>query len=266
MVAAALLATFIVLPTWSNFDRTFKVRRPAVVLQTARWLRLNQIWKMFAPAPLKTDFWWVVEARRKDGERVDLMRGGAPLTFGKPPYASQMYLTGKHRRLWMSLKCKSKPLRCKRLLDRMCRDHNAGKAKDDATRVVKTTLWKMNERTPKKLHVKPKVKKRREFHRTCPGSRGSPRARGAKKRGKRGKKAKLRRGKKKLKSAGKPRGKSGGLSPPPRPKRGEGTLGLGGAARPWLRPASLKAPRVSPPKPRPPGGSAPADPPPAASP
>jgi hypothetical protein len=177
-----------------------------------------------------------------------------------------MYLTGKHRRLWMSLKCKSKPLRCKRLLDRMCRDHNAGKAKDDASRVTKITLWKMNERTPKKLQVKPKVKKRREFRRTCPGSRGSPRARGAKKRGKGGKKAKLRRGKKKPKSAGTPRGKSGGLAPPPRKKPGDGILGLGGAARPWLRPASVKAPRVSPPKLRPPGGSAPVDPPPAASP
>lgn len=179
LLAAALIITFFALPAWPNFEKTYKWHRPGKVTRVARFMRLNQIWKMFAPAPLKTDFWWIVEARTKGGKKVDLMRDGARMSWKKPPYASQMYVTGKHRRLWMSLKCDKKPLRCKRVLDRMCRDHNAGLAPDDPKRVTRTILWKMTERTPKNLENKPKVKKHREFRRQCPSAR-SKRAKSSK--------------------------------------------------------------------------------------
>lgn len=193
LIGVALLATFFVLPAWANFAKTYKWTRPPQVTKAARFMRLNQIWKMFAPTPLRTDFWWVVEARTKDGKKLDLMRDGERLTWKKPRYSSQMYITGKHRRLWMSLKCDKKPLRCKRVLDRMCRDHNEALQDGDPNKVVRTILWKMKERTPKNLRkVKNlKVKKVRAFRRQCPGYRkagkGKKKGKGKRKRKKKGK-------------------------------------------------------------------------------
>jgi hypothetical protein len=171
LVSVGLIAALFVFPGWSNAEKLWGWKRPYRVSRYARWIRLNQIWKMFAPAPLRTDFWWVVETRTKGGKRIDLMRDGDKLTWDKPEYTSHMYITGKHRRLWMSLKCDKRPLSCKRILDRMCLDHNEGLAADDPNRAVRITLWKMKERTPKNLKMKPKVKKKREFRRRCPSSR-----------------------------------------------------------------------------------------------
>ncbi len=210
-VAAFVLVVFFALPAWANFDYTWGWKRPARVTQAARFLRLNQIWRMFAPAPLKGDFWWIVEAKTTDGRVLDLMREGQERTWKKPTYASQMYLTGKHRRLWMSLKCKKKPLRCKRILDRMCRDHNAQLAPDDPGRVVNTTLWKMKERTPQDLRKRPKVKPHKEFRRRCPSARALLKSKRSK-RSKRSRRSKRPKDSKRLDPSGGP-----GPHPAPRP-------------------------------------------------
>lgn len=50
-----------------------------------RVLRLDQLWNMFAPAPLKEDGWWVFPARLADGREIDLLHPGrAAPDYGKP--------------------------------------------------------------------------------------------------------------------------------------------------------------------------------------
>lgn len=50
-----------------------------------RVLRIDQLWNMFAPYPLKEDGWWVFPARLADGSEIDLLHPerGAP-DYGKP--------------------------------------------------------------------------------------------------------------------------------------------------------------------------------------
>ena len=47
-------------------------------------LRLDQVWSMFAPFPLKEDGWFVMPARLNDGQKVNLIADGAPMDWNKP--------------------------------------------------------------------------------------------------------------------------------------------------------------------------------------
>jgi predicted DCC family thiol-disulfide oxidoreductase YuxK len=69
--------------------------------QEARWygiaLRVDQIWDMFSPGPLRDDGWYVIDARLKNGTHIDLMRNGAPVSFDRPS-ADQVYAQYKNER------------------------------------------------------------------------------------------------------------------------------------------------------------------------
>lgn len=54
-------------------------------------LRIDQLWNMFAPYPLKDDGWMVVEGKLADGETVNVMRPDAAVDFGKPYQLSQTH-------------------------------------------------------------------------------------------------------------------------------------------------------------------------------
>jgi hypothetical protein len=62
-------------------------------------LRLDQSWNVFAPAPGGTSFWWVLEAEREDGSRVDLLTGRAP-DFEPPADLQERFSTNYHQRFW----------------------------------------------------------------------------------------------------------------------------------------------------------------------
>ena len=66
-----------------------------------RALHLEQRWDLFAPAPMRDDGWIVIPARLRDGREVDLLRGGAPLSW-QPP-ARRTYRNQRWRRYLMSL-------------------------------------------------------------------------------------------------------------------------------------------------------------------
>lgn len=67
------------------------------------FFRLDQRWDMFSPAPLKDDGWYVVDARLRDGSRVDLFRGGAPVAWKKPEWAYRLYPNERWRKYFMNL-------------------------------------------------------------------------------------------------------------------------------------------------------------------
>lgn len=57
-----------------------------------RLLRIDQLWNMFAPFPLKDDGWMIVDATLADGRNIDLLHPdrGAP-DFSKPRHLSQTH-------------------------------------------------------------------------------------------------------------------------------------------------------------------------------
>ena len=47
-------------------------------------LRLDQVWAMFAPFPLKEDGWMLLTAKLANGQKVDLITGGQPVVWSEP--------------------------------------------------------------------------------------------------------------------------------------------------------------------------------------
>ncbi|HXG05096.1 MAG TPA: hypothetical protein VNO23_16995, partial [Candidatus Binatia bacterium] len=96
-------------------------------------LGLDQTWSMFAPHPLKNDGWYVLPARLRSGEVVDLMRGGRPVTWEKPQPASADYPNARWRRLMMALA--DHPEYAPAYADYVCRrwnrTHEAGRAVEE---------------------------------------------------------------------------------------------------------------------------------------
>lgn len=68
-----------------------------------RMLRLDQKWSMFAPRPLTGDGWYVIEADRMDGRKIDLFRGGAPVNWDKPRRVAPMYVNARWRKYMMNI-------------------------------------------------------------------------------------------------------------------------------------------------------------------
>jgi hypothetical protein len=66
-------------------------------------LRLDQLWDMFAPYPLKEDGWFVIPGRLRDGTIVDLYSGTSPISWKKPPLLSAMYSNDRWRSYMMNL-------------------------------------------------------------------------------------------------------------------------------------------------------------------
>ena len=56
-----------------------------------RLLRIEQLWNMFAPYPLKDDGWMVIDGRLEDGRAVNVLRPEQPVSFDKPDRLSQTH-------------------------------------------------------------------------------------------------------------------------------------------------------------------------------
>lgn len=66
-------------------------------------LGLDQRWSMFAPYPLLRDGWFVAAGETGGGQRRDLLRSGAPLSWTKPERVSALYPTQRWRKYMMNL-------------------------------------------------------------------------------------------------------------------------------------------------------------------
>ena len=75
----------------------------------ARWnligdtLRLDQVWAMFAPYPLKEDGWMMLPAKLADGRKVDLMSGGQPVVWSEPPNLARTFRDSQWQKYLLNL-------------------------------------------------------------------------------------------------------------------------------------------------------------------
>ncbi|MGH8447382.1 MAG: HTTM domain-containing protein [Solimonas sp.] len=117
-----------------------------------RILRIDQMWNMFAPFPLKEDGWWVFPARLADGTEIDLLHPdrGVP-DYGKP----ENYATEQENIRWLTYRGRlwEKAYSGHRLWygKYLCRQWNDGKEmtlEGRARRLMTFKMIYMLERTP----------------------------------------------------------------------------------------------------------------------
>lgn len=88
--AVAIALVFVMLWNFGTVGIT-----PAVVVNAVKpplmMLRLDQFWDMFAPRPMTDDGWYVIPGMLENGEQVDLVRPGQPLSYEMPERVSGEY-------------------------------------------------------------------------------------------------------------------------------------------------------------------------------
>ena len=113
-----------------------------------RMIRIDQLWNMFAPYPLKDDGWFVIPARLADGSEIDLLHPdrGAP-DFSKPYQYSQTHRNIRWHsylgRLWESAYAQHRLYYGKYL----CSDWNSSHGDQPEKRLMTFKLIYMLERT-----------------------------------------------------------------------------------------------------------------------
>ncbi|MCW3053883.1 MAG: hypothetical protein JWN14_3053 [Chthonomonadales bacterium] len=65
--------------------------------------RMDQSWELFAPDPMKSEGWLVVEAELQDGEKVDLKNPNTTLSYAPPPLISTTYYNERWRKYLMNI-------------------------------------------------------------------------------------------------------------------------------------------------------------------
>jgi predicted DCC family thiol-disulfide oxidoreductase YuxK len=84
-VTNTIVTFFLLYVIWWNIGTVDRSKFPPVEY---RWVgvlfRVDQIWDMFTPGPLRDDGWYVVDATLKNGQHIDLMRQGAPVSYARP--------------------------------------------------------------------------------------------------------------------------------------------------------------------------------------
>ncbi len=107
---------------------------------------LEQRWGMFAPGPSHRDGWLVLEAVLASGDRVDLIRDGAPVSFEKPPLVIDLYPSRRWGKMsgWVIGDSRERWLVLRRDLVRwFAQRWNAAHGADAA--VASAELWLMEE-------------------------------------------------------------------------------------------------------------------------
>ncbi|MEW6279753.1 MAG: HTTM domain-containing protein [Candidatus Eremiobacterota bacterium] len=101
-MALALLTVYVIVWNIGTMANA-RLRVPRSVRCVGIFLHLDQAWNMFAPYPLTEDGWYVIEAHLRNGEKVDLFRGGEKVTWDKPEWVSATYPNERWRKYMMNL-------------------------------------------------------------------------------------------------------------------------------------------------------------------
>lgn len=127
--ASIVVGLFMILVLFKNVSTIPSVRYevPDVLVSVSAGLRLDQIWAMFAPSPIKVDGWYVIRGQLRDGTVVDVYnRAEGEPSWGKPTYIAQTYSDYRWRKYLSRMRKK----RNERLLLHygryLCRSWNKG--------------------------------------------------------------------------------------------------------------------------------------------
>ncbi len=97
-----LAAIFLVYVLLWNIRTVAPAPLATVFPEEANWLgqltRVDQLWDMFAPSPLREGGWFVMPAQLRNGKEVDIFRRGAAVTWSKPSHVADDYKNDRWRK------------------------------------------------------------------------------------------------------------------------------------------------------------------------
>ncbi len=109
------------------------------------FLKIRQKWDMFSPAPPRVDGWFVLRGVQFNGGEIDLLAGGAPLTWEKPALVVAQFPNRRWGKYFNNIRtARHRALRGP-AVDYLVRKWNAGV--DVGWQVREVELWYMLERT-----------------------------------------------------------------------------------------------------------------------
>lgn len=101
---ASLFAVFFLICVFSWNLRTINVLSlPSQAYAINSFLRLDQLWNMFAPFPLKNDGWFVIPAKLRNGKEVDLLNDGKAVCWEHPEFCGKSFKNDRWRSFMMHL-------------------------------------------------------------------------------------------------------------------------------------------------------------------
>jgi hypothetical protein len=139
-VEDAIATFFLLFMLWWNIGATnsdYEMSGGLKTIGTA--VRIDQVWNMFAPFPMKDDGWFIIPGRLANGKEVDLFNDGEAVSYDKPKYVSKTFEDSRWRKYMMNLWTvthQDKRLFFGRYL---CRQWNwYGEGREDATYLLQT--------------------------------------------------------------------------------------------------------------------------------
>lgn len=134
--------------------------QPPQFKQPLLLLRIDQLWNMFAPLPMRDDGWYVIRGELVDGSVVDVYRGtaGEP-AFTKPEHVADMYPYWRWRKYLMNLSRKSGFVAHRRNYGQyLCRRWNERRGVTPEQQLKTFVIYFMREYTPDTLQPGPAEK------------------------------------------------------------------------------------------------------------
>ena len=147
-IRVLLSALIIYIIMWNirsiNYDMGKKFL-PREANAPALMLRIRQKWSMFSPGPPRKDGWYVMRGLQFNGNEIDLMTDGAPLTWEKPELVIDQFPHHHWRKYYSNLrKPRLRHLR-RPLGDYLIRQWN--ESVDVGFQLREAELWYVMERT-----------------------------------------------------------------------------------------------------------------------
>lgn len=89
--------------TLFKYPEELKETLPRPLRAGLELIRFDSYWSMFAPNPMTIDGWYVFEANTEEGEHINLLDAGSPLTWEKPHSVSKTFPSDRWREHLMTL-------------------------------------------------------------------------------------------------------------------------------------------------------------------
>lgn len=162
----SLAAVFLVLVMWWNLITVHAVREmPEPLSELLFGLYLDAKWNLFAPFPFRDDGWFVIDGLTKNGEHLNLMTPGKPLTYEKPDLVAKTYANSQWRKYFMSLWFDDNVTYLSYFAQYLCNSYN--RKKQGLERLDSLRMYYMLEMTPPPGDPAPPVEKILMWEQVC---------------------------------------------------------------------------------------------------
>jgi hypothetical protein len=161
-----LAAVFLLLVLWWNLTTVHAAREmPKPLGHMLFGLYLDSKWNLFAPYPLRDDGWFIIDGLTGNGEHLNLMTPGKPLTDTKPDLVAKTYANSQWRKYFMSLWFGDNDAYLPYFGQYLCNSYNRGKR--GLERLVSFKMYYMLEMTPPPGEPAPPVEKKLMWEQFC---------------------------------------------------------------------------------------------------